>query len=215
MHQPVAAAERRGTSRAPRSPPSRGRAGWRRRARRPRAARAPRYRQSRSRRPGAPPGGDGRRSAMRSSTIQSGTEAISSDASPIGTRRSATNSIAFAPSRSTPTSTADASPARPTRNRVRPCRSSTHPAIRHAGEDEAHPGGEHRRDRLAGELDPEIRRAPDHVHRPEREPRARAHRFSVSTAPAASRASPSTTRPSECDLLRPRTSRSGRSQWRA
>ena len=66
---------------------------------------------------------------VRSSTIQSGTDAISSEARPIGTSRSATNSIAFAPSRSTPTNIAARSSFLPTRKGARPWRSVTQPAI--------------------------------------------------------------------------------------
>ncbi len=58
----------------------------------------------------------------RKTTSQSGTEAKISAASPIGTRRSATNSRAFAPIRSTPQRTVDETVAQPSRNGAMPCR---------------------------------------------------------------------------------------------
>ena len=154
--------------------------------------------------------------AVRSRTIQSGTEAISSEASPIGTSRSATKSSAFAPSRSTPTSTAEPSASRPTRNgsRAPAEQRRTRPSARPASRKRT-PGREERRDRLAGELDPEVRRAPDDVDRPEREPGAARHRFSVSAAPAASRTSPSTRAQCERHLLDPEPAEAGRSPSRA
>ena len=60
-----------------------------------------------------------------------------------------------------------------------------------AGEDEPRRHGAERRDGVARDLDPEIRRAPDHVDGGKGRPGPRCHRFSVSAAPAASRAIPS------------------------
>ena len=63
----------------------------------------------------------------RSTTSQSGTEAKISEASPIGTRRSATNSSALPPIRRNPQSTVDPARVQPSRNGVVPCRASSHP----------------------------------------------------------------------------------------
>ena len=60
----------------------------------------------------------------RNTTSQSGTEAKISAASPIGTRRSATNNTAFAPIRSSPQRTTDVAAGQPIRNGSRPCRIS-------------------------------------------------------------------------------------------
>ena len=53
-----------------------------------------------------------------------------SDASPVGTCRSATNSTAFAPGSSAPTTTADPSCARVTRNAAVPRHAAVKPAMR-------------------------------------------------------------------------------------
>jgi hypothetical protein len=58
--------------------------------------------------------------AMRRQTTISGTEAMISEATPVGTSCSATKRMAFAPGRSSPISTAEASSARVTRNASRP-----------------------------------------------------------------------------------------------
>ena len=67
--------------------------------------------------------------AVRMSTIQSGTAPMISAASPVGTWRSATNSTAFAPGSSAPTSTHEASCARVTRSTCAPRRHAVKPAM--------------------------------------------------------------------------------------
>ena len=93
--------------------------------------------------------------ARRNSSTQSGTEAMISEVSPIGTFCSVMKRIEFAPGSSRPISAADASSARRTFRAARPRRQSTSAEDDQADEREAHTGAEHRRDRLAGELDPE------------------------------------------------------------
>ena len=63
----------------------------------------------------------------RRTTSQSGTDAKISEASPIGTRRSATNSSAFPPIRRKPQRTVDPARVQPSLNGVVPCRASSHP----------------------------------------------------------------------------------------
>ena len=63
----------------------------------------------------------------RSTTSQSGTEAKISEASPIGTRRSATNSSALPPIRRKPQSTVEPARTQPSLNGVVPCRARSQP----------------------------------------------------------------------------------------
>jgi hypothetical protein len=62
-------------------------------------------------------------------TTSSGTDAMMSEARPVGTVRSATKRRPFAPGSSSPISAAEASSRRPTRNAPRPRRHATHAAI--------------------------------------------------------------------------------------
>src|SRR4029078_567898 len=70
-----------------------------------------------------------------------------------------------------------------------PCDPARHQG---AGEHDARGDGAERRDRVPRDADPEVRRPPDHVDGREGRPRLRSHRLSVSTAPTASSAIPST-----------------------
>ena len=67
--------------------------------------------------------------ALRMAMSHNGTDAITSEASPVGTCRSATKRIPFAPGSSTPISNAEPSARRATRNGARPLRTSTIAAI--------------------------------------------------------------------------------------
>ena len=108
------------------------------------------------------------RAASRSTTTQSGTEAMISDASPVGTFRSAKKSTAFAPGSSAPITMHETSARLEIRSE--PPRRRTMPGHQRAGGDEARRRGEERRDRLAGDCDPEVGRSPDHVDRDQRGP---------------------------------------------
>jgi hypothetical protein len=68
--------------------------------------------------------------ARRSSTTSSGTEAMMSDATPVGTVRSETKSRPLAPGRRRPISAAHASSRRVIRRARRPCRQATIAAMR-------------------------------------------------------------------------------------
>ena len=199
-------ARRQRTSRPTTSPPRAGRARRRRASRRPTAAAAPRRRRSRRRRRRASRRAASRRAPRRSSTTQSGTDAMISDASPVGMSRSAKKSTAFAPGSRQPISDARAE-LRGGRSRSVPPRQSTIAGHDRARGDEPRRDREQRRDRLAGDRDDEVRRAPDDVDGPEGGPHlrlvahaCRAH-SSDSAAPAPSRPMPSARGHDDRDLV--------------